>query len=198
MVSGSGTGTNCPISPPWPLLSDGEERARRRRTAYHITTMVIKAAPTIPPTTPPAISPAFELVCEAEAGDEPPDELGVMVDCDTRLVDVGEIKDVPVSSGESRQDEYICVYQVQGPPIAPPMACAAEKFHASACNGTVDRHFLGEQAKGSYRCVDVCPLGYSRVIGDRFGEAVAEGCVHERVETTLDLRSGGHIGGAFG
>ena len=76
----------------------------------------------MPPTTPPAIAPVLELPCEVEAGDETPDALGVMVDCEARLVDVGIIKEVPVTSGLSRQDEYICVFRTQGPPTAPPLA----------------------------------------------------------------------------
>ena len=80
----------------------------------HTTTTVIKAAPTIPPTTPPAIAPAFELLCEVEVDDEPPDALGVVLDCETFLVDEGTINDVPVTSGLSRQNEYLCVNRAQG------------------------------------------------------------------------------------
>ena len=137
MVGGVGTDTNCPILTPR-SVSDGGERARRRRTTNHATTPVIKATPTMPPTMPPVIAPAFELfcevavddglvcgvevdnelLCEVEVDDEPPDTLGVMLDCETWLVDVGTNEDVPVTSGRSTRQVNIC-------------ACTENKGHQS-------------------------------------------------------------------
>lgn len=68
----------------------------------------------MPPTTPPAIAPAFELLCEVEVEDEPdPDVVGVKVDWETLIVDVGTMVPVPVPSGVS------------------PTSCAAEAFQLS-------------------------------------------------------------------
>ena len=158
MFGGVGTDTNCPILIPR-SVSDGGERARRRRTTNHATTPVIKATPTMPPTMPPVIVPAFELLCEVavddglvcgvevdnellcevEVDDEPPDTPGITLDCKTWVVDVGTTEDVPVTSGESTRQVNICA--CRGPPIAPPLACAAETFQVSSCEGmyrTVD------------------------------------------------------------
>ena len=76
-----------------------------------------------PPTIPPAIAPAFELLFEVgvdnellievevdnellfevEVNDELPHAPGVMLDCEARLVDMGVIEVVPVTSGKPRQ-----------------------------------------------------------------------------------------------
>ena len=47
----------------------------------------------------PTIAPAFELLFEVEVDGEPPDALGVMVDCETQLVDTGTIEVAAVTSG---------------------------------------------------------------------------------------------------
>lgn len=58
-----------------------------------MTSPVIKVKLTMHPT----IAPVFELLFEVEVDDEPPDALGVMVDCATQLVDTGTIEDVAVT-----------------------------------------------------------------------------------------------------
>lgn len=72
----------------------------------HATAPIIAAAPTRPPITPPAIAPAFELLCGVEEAvdDEAADVrvAGVKVDWETLTADVGTMRAVPVTSGESR------------------------------------------------------------------------------------------------
>ena len=143
IVSGSRSG--CTISPHWPLVSDGGERARRRRRTTNQATMTtarIKTAPTTPPATPPASVPVFELLSGVEVGDRSSDVLMARSVCDicvTWIVNVGAVEPVPVTSGLSIQDECLCVSRAQGTPIAPPLFCAAFAFQLpSNCKGTVD------------------------------------------------------------
>lgn len=134
----------CSISPPWPLISDGRERACRRRTTNHATMTTPRVKTKTAPTTPPASAPVFELLVEVD--DRPPPVApGVIFDSETWLVDVGVIE--AVLSGESRQDEYMCVYRAQRSRIPPPLSSALESFQVSLCKGTVDGYFLGKQAK---------------------------------------------------
>jgi len=154
--------------------------------ANHNMAPAIKAAPTIPPTTPPAIAPAFELLCEVGVGvvvedESDPNALGVKVDCETLVIDKGIMETVPVTSGESGQEDKIniCVCTEQKG-FAPPTNCATEMFHLSPiCKGVVDE--ISWASKRRHRkethngCVEVGPLWYSRASRDRVREAGVEG-----------------------
>lgn len=89
-------------------------------------TAAIAAAAMRPPTTPPAIAPAFELLlCDVGVDvDDVPDfeVLGVMVDCETLIVDVGTRAAVPATSGES------------------PTASAAVRFQLSPIDVSMKAH----------------------------------------------------------
>jgi len=106
------------MSPPWPLIYaiEGAERARRRRTTNHATAPIIAAAPMMPPITPPAIAPVFELLCgieeavDDEAADVP--VVGVKVEWETETVDVGTMRAVPVTSGESPVVSAVDMFQL--------------------------------------------------------------------------------------
>jgi len=79
----------------------------------HAATPAIKATPMRPPTTPPAIAPAFELPfeVEVEVDDEPdPDVVGVKVDWETLIDDVGTMEVVPVTSGESGREDKMNMF----------------------------------------------------------------------------------------
>ncbi|SRR6266404_2808365 len=80
------------MSLPCPLKYSAEGAWRgQRRIMNHATKPAMSAIPTTPPITPPAIAPVFELLLE---GDE-----GVIVDW--LLVELGTLKALPVTSGES-------------------------------------------------------------------------------------------------
>jgi hypothetical protein len=113
----------------------------------------------------------LELLCEVEVDDElDPDELGVTLD--TVAPARGTV--VPVTSGEStRQDKYLCVQSTRVS-----YHLRLEPLRGSSCYRSVRvllMRFLGQasegQRQGTHRCVDVGPLGYSRAIWDRLGEA---------------------------
>ena len=147
----------------------------------HPTTPATKATATKPPTTPPATAPASELLCEVEVGDEPePVTLGVMVDCETPIVDVGTIETLPVTSGESaREGKMNNIGCVQQKGRAPPTAEATEMFQLSPICEVPLMRFPGQagkrQREGTHRCIYVCPLRYSSANWDRVREAGLEG-----------------------
>ena len=143
----------------------------------HPTTPAIKAAPTIPPTTPPAIAPEFrvELLCEVEVGNGlDPD--GLKVDWETLDVDVGTMEAVPVTSGESRQDKYSCVYRKR---VSYLLWLAHPR--GSSCHRSISWcDFLGKQAKGRGKVpTDVSMYAH---LGTRVPAGTGEGKLGWKVE----------------